>query len=112
MVWDQWEKRRDAVTDPDTLCSDELQPVDASSHRLSKLESEEDVDNIPYMENSESYHGICIEGSFCGSKRRNYSRYQLFSIKRREEEDKTTLVWKSSAEWPSQGVLLLQPVSH
>lgn len=38
MVWDQWEKRRDAVTDPDTLCSDELQPVDTSSHKLSKLE--------------------------------------------------------------------------
>ncbi|KAM6060535.1 uncharacterized protein LJ206_014786 isoform 1-T1 [Theristicus caerulescens] len=63
---------------------------------------EEDVENIPYMENCESYHGICIKGSFCGRSRVQKILWALQgtypSTLPGEEEEKTTLVWKSRAE--------------
>ncbi|KAM6060537.1 uncharacterized protein LJ206_014786 isoform 3-T3 [Theristicus caerulescens] len=73
-----------------------------SGNTTSAKPGEEDVENIPYMENCESYHGICIKGSFCGRSRVQKILWALQgtypSTLPGEEEEKTTLVWKSRAE--------------
>ncbi|KAJ7424789.1 hypothetical protein BTVI_05328 [Pitangus sulphuratus] len=83
MGLEQYKKKRGALIDPDTMYPNELQPVDASSHNTEKQSQassarpinvdpyngnygEKDVENRPYMENCETYGGICTKGSFCG----------------------------------------------